>query len=1076
MGKYNRKLTVTVAILLVAVMLLTVGVSANTAWEDHDPNFFDDLGILQELNRVDTGIDEDEELPEDQRDPTENLDYMKLLNTLGLLEGDENNDLHPYRTITRAELIAVVLRLAGVDDEYFMNVETGKQNFSDVPTDSWYYGAVKTACDAGIVGGYTDGTFKPDQTVSFNEALKLVICAIGYGGIAEEEGSYPFGYISVANKLKISKNLTADSGDKTLRKTVGKMLYNALFVKTLNRTIDGKTGNVGFAETGVTVGEKYFGIIREKGIINGVNEQMLGGVSERENVVFVSNEAYTSSLASEMKEHIGAYAEIFVTAEDDAKKEIVYYSLTDDNSVITVEFDDIKKITEEFVETDSEVKKIKLADEPSMLFNERAVVPCDYDLIKPDYYDGTMRKTIPYSGSVTFTDNNGDGKYDVINVTAYRSMYIGKALGLKKTLMDYYVSKTDGNDVMDLNPRNLGNTEVEYVMENGKEASFSSLKAGYVADIYSSVDVTGMNVKIKIVISNKKITGKVNMIDDDYAEIGGTVYKISPYCKNTVLTYPDYAESLELGAKVQVALNANKEIVAVVTKSSSKGLGYMIDYGKSNDEYYAEIAATDGKVKKYVFDENIKVNGQKASKKDALKLIENTGKSNAPVSFDVNAQEKLRSIDIYELQNPGLVKTLGVGKKIKIDASVLNMGDERYTHTFEFENLVDLDNVPIIGIDFGAAGTNNSKSPESGNAFVEGKNTVKIDKSYIGENRNDSNYSNLIYEDRIYLVNYDAAKETCDMIIFNVGSGGIDENGVMIPYTLYRSSGGWQNRFMSVINAVEYDSKASDYVLCVNKAYSTKNEDGETVWIVKGMHGGREVTYNTAPNMKYLTSMNFADKGINSVAPVQWSAERGATYAESDMNKWFKVTGTRDFYNPSTNEFTYAGSTSYYFPERFRTADEPGIKTGDMAFISTNTKGEIVEFQYVANAVDGPERTLCGRPRRASMVRGYCWEPFYGMDKDTMDTYYSGNHTHADLAEADISESIRTTAWDGENKQFISCSRDDIYGCDVYISEIDENTDGYTRTGEDNNCWLLMNKYNWECSEIIFVDYISNTY
>jgi len=298
----------------------------------------------------------------------------------------------------------------------------------------------------------------------------------------------------------------------------------------------------------------------------------------------------------------------------------------------------------------------------------------------------------------------------------------------------------------------------------------------------------------------------------------------------------------------------------------------------------------------------------------------------------------------------------------------------------------------------------------------------------------------------------------------------------MAPYTIYSGSGeGYQNRYMTETNAAEYGSTVSDTILCVNKAYSMKNEDGDTVWLVQGLQGGKSVTYNTAPGMKYLTSVNAQDDRINNMAPVQWTPERGASYESDDEEDWFKVSGAKDSYNPSTGVMTYANENAFYFPERFRSRTEPGIKTGDMAFISTNEKGHIVEFQYIANAVDGPERVLCGRPRRATMVRGFCWEPFYGMDGDNIDSYHLSNHNHDDMREPEVSETIRTIAWDGENDEFIVVSRDDMYGCDVYIEGID-GTDGYTGTEEYNNCWLLMNKYNWRCSELIFVDYISNTY
>ncbi len=50
--------------------------------------------------------------------------------------------------------------------------ETNEPVFSDVPAEYWASGYIKAAHDAGIINGYEDGLFRPDNEVTYAEALK----------------------------------------------------------------------------------------------------------------------------------------------------------------------------------------------------------------------------------------------------------------------------------------------------------------------------------------------------------------------------------------------------------------------------------------------------------------------------------------------------------------------------------------------------------------------------------------------------------------------------------------------------------------------------------------------------------------------------------------------------------------------------------------------------------------------------------------------------------------------------------------------------------------------------------------
>lgn len=80
------------------------------------------------------------------------------------------------RDITRAEFAGLVVRSLGLDT----NGTTS--TFSDVAADRWYAKEVAAAADAGIVYGYPDGTFRPNDLISRQELASMVVRAMEYAG------------------------------------------------------------------------------------------------------------------------------------------------------------------------------------------------------------------------------------------------------------------------------------------------------------------------------------------------------------------------------------------------------------------------------------------------------------------------------------------------------------------------------------------------------------------------------------------------------------------------------------------------------------------------------------------------------------------------------------------------------------------------------------------------------------------------------------------------------------------------------------------------------------------------------
>lgn len=104
--------------------------------------------------------------------------YVQYLYCHGVISGYNTNPpcdagtpcFKPGNNTTRGQIAKIVVGAFG----FPINV-TGGPHFSDVPVGSPFYDFVETAYNLGIVNGYGDGTYRPDNNVSRGQIAKIVV-------------------------------------------------------------------------------------------------------------------------------------------------------------------------------------------------------------------------------------------------------------------------------------------------------------------------------------------------------------------------------------------------------------------------------------------------------------------------------------------------------------------------------------------------------------------------------------------------------------------------------------------------------------------------------------------------------------------------------------------------------------------------------------------------------------------------------------------------------------------------------------------------------------------------------------
>ena len=81
----------------------------------------------------------------------------------GLASGYPDNTFRPDANISRAEFMTLV-------NKAFYLTQGQLINFKDVQVSDWYYDTIARAVAAGYISGYPDGTIRPEQSITRQEA------------------------------------------------------------------------------------------------------------------------------------------------------------------------------------------------------------------------------------------------------------------------------------------------------------------------------------------------------------------------------------------------------------------------------------------------------------------------------------------------------------------------------------------------------------------------------------------------------------------------------------------------------------------------------------------------------------------------------------------------------------------------------------------------------------------------------------------------------------------------------------------------------------------------------------------
>ena len=543
--------------------------------------------------------------------------------------------------VTRAQFVKYAMKLAGIP----LSPYTGAQ-FEDVQANHEYYDYIMSAVDFGLIS--VSNRFRPEDTITPTEAIKIIINLLGYDFMAQAKGGYPTGYLQTAQSIDLSKGIDVSVFAMT-EYDACVLLYNALKVNLPEVSYTGE-GASDYYIGSATLLEKYRGIIEIMGIVDGVShysEYNVNGYGEGR--VSINGTIYnTGTLNCDM-----LYGYDVTAYYNTKEKALITCTPSDTNRVVSIYAEDIESFTNgvcTYTDENNKSRSVSVNRDSTIFYNGRLFA---YDKLK----------LIPQSGSLTFVSPNGSGAYSTLYIKSYKTIVVQRtSMSDEYIIVDKYSTSdgclVGGKLVIDPNNANIVITD-----QDGNEIPFSSINTGDIVNVAVSDD----DKFYELICVKDEILGTYSAYSSDYIEIDGSRYRLSSALEGKV------SDIVSLGKQAIFRLDIDKRVADIVPAVSvGEEIGYLVigrvyEQGMTTN-LAVRILNLDGIIYDYYLADTFTINGEtykdfkKAYDKERSKDYDSLPCS--LVKYTLNADGKIKSLVYSDKEggNGGLYFTNRIDK------------------------------------------------------------------------------------------------------------------------------------------------------------------------------------------------------------------------------------------------------------------------------------------------------------------------------------------------------------------------------------------------------------------------------
>ncbi len=580
---------------------------------------------------------------------------ITTLTTLGVIHGKDENTFAPKEEISRKDFTTLIVYLLGYED-----LKYSSSDFTDVSIDASadidQGNYIQTAYNLGIISGMGDGTFAPDSPVTYEQALKMIVCMLGYEDFAQAQTVAGTGwaekYIKQANSLGLMKNISdAVSYEGAPREVVAQALYNALEVEMYE--YNGITWN----KTEKTLLGDYLKIKELKGTLVGVEDsvteyctvslleaQMDIRTSSGEEVI-ISYADYTTN-KSDITKYLGNTITVYYrqSNENEEKTLVIIDEDTSKNSQLEINYDDLNSLsgtTLKYYDSSAKSKTIKLKEKDFTVYYNGQLISTDatVELTNPstgeqnsftrqEALERWLTADTDYTiyGNVIITDSGDDGTYDMAQIYDYDTIVAYSA----PTTSDYRITdKLVTGNYLILDPQAANYTYT--ITKDNSEIALTSIAANDVVLYAKSLDESTYS----LLVSNKTVSGTVSSMNSAGTEltISNTSYKIGDKCASYIKDKS--GRDLKTGVSGTFYLDALGTVVfGVLNQETVIPYGYIanayLDYDEGGKAYITAFTSSNSSTAdSYKLKDRVKLNGSSVNSEAVIdKLAESAAYSN----------------------------------------------------------------------------------------------------------------------------------------------------------------------------------------------------------------------------------------------------------------------------------------------------------------------------------------------------------------------------------------------------------------------------------------------------------------
>ena len=551
---------------------------------------------------------------------------VQELSALDVISGYDDGTFGPDKLVTRAEITKMIVDALAERSSAEASTESTK--FADVSADHWAKGYINQGVADGFIAGMSDTEFDPDANVTYVQAQKMLVSAIGYETYAQAQGGWPIGYKTYAASLDITKGISGikDSTELT-RAQVAQMIDNAMDAplcviaswktewngsKTPNLEVrDGKEGRA--YETLFTEKHdayKVYGRVTETSKTGSVDtDKVTFQVEKADN--FDDEEVKADSPVSEdmyigdskADNYLRTYSQALIQKNDDDEFTILSIAAAAANKSVTVaseDFDENKSTDEALyffpAGTTKGSTKYQLDTTNGVTIYINGVESSKSIAELRDYLDNNETASVTLQKETETGSTSTSAKYNTIMVSSYVTAIVDEVIDkTNETSVNFDTYSSGIQAKMTVN-KDDDNYTYSFKLD-GKDIEAKDLQQNDVLNI--AYDTTGSfkdSSFYDVIVTRNVVDGvKCTSINDSKGEytIGGTKYKAAEGMDIDVETSTEYSLYLDHFGRIAKADE----------NSVSKNYGVLKNiYKKAGGDYMAQIITKNGTEEEYKVD------------------------------------------------------------------------------------------------------------------------------------------------------------------------------------------------------------------------------------------------------------------------------------------------------------------------------------------------------------------------------------------------------------------------------------------------------------------------------------------